>query len=90
MPDSGSDVGLVAAVEHAQLFEVREHRYGRVTVPAVANCLKIKVGVVYPGMRFLSFDVKTHVAEVGRQESIIRAFAPFIVATPRSTLTSCL
>jgi hypothetical protein len=55
MAERGADVRLVTAIEHTQLFKIREYSEWRVAVPSVANCLKVEFGAIYAGMRFLSF-----------------------------------
>src|SRR6267154_1193540 len=72
---SGSDVRLVTAIEHAQFFEISEDRKRSATSPTIADCLKIEIGIIDARVWLLRFYEKPHIAEVGRQEGIVGAFA---------------
>src|SRR3546814_2759396 len=55
-----------AAVEHADLLEVRQHRERGVGAVAVAQGLEVRVhAAVQVDARLLGLDEETHVAEVG-------------------------
>ena len=61
----GVNVRTIPAIDDLELLEVvQDGHWGR-TAPAIADGLEIIVGGGDVAVRFLGFDIKSHVAEIG-------------------------
>src|SRR2546425_4670075 len=71
------DIRLVATIEYPQFFKVCKHRDWHMTVPTIANRLKIKERIVDLGVWLFCFHKEAGIPKVGSKKRVVRALSPF-------------